>query len=494
MTKPVNDVSRRDFLRRSTLGAAAVGALQVSAAARVLGANERLRVGFVGVGSSRARCQAHIGTILKMQREGRNIEAAAICDVFNRYRDETACKIKSMGGVAPQVSGDYRDLLANRDLDVIVVATPDHWHARMTIEALEAGKAVYCERPMTHTIAESQEVLQAWKRTGGIVQVGVQSTSDGRWRAAHEFIRTGGIGKVLQAQTSYYRNSGMGQWRYYGLSHDMTPRNIDWPMFLGTQFGLADDMPFDRAKFGQWRCYWPFGHGLYSDLFVQQLTRMLVAAGVRYPRRVVSSGGIFLEYDGRDVPDTATLVADYEEGLQILITSTMCCDYPIEHCIRGHYGTLTFDSGNNKDGFDFIPERPQVTRQRDSQRKHTSAFKPVDETYAHWENFLEAIELRDPLHCHNPPDLGAAAVATVLLGAESYRTGRVMEWDNEQACIANSGEGYARQWEALSQGRSAPRQINGWSPANDNPQFSRQRPEDYQKLEGPWHDGRDPAV
>src|SRR5690606_5121747 len=180
----------------------------------------------------------------------------------------SAAKIKSRGGNDPLVTGDYREVLENPNVDVVCIATPDHWHAKQTIEAMQAGKDVYCEKPMTHTIQEAMDVVKAWKETGRVMQVGVQSTSDGRWKAANEFICQGNIGKVIQGQTEYYRNSGMGQWRYYGLSRDMTPQNIDWDMFLGHKFGLAPKMPFDRAKFAQWRCYWPFGSGLYTDLFV----------------------------------------------------------------------------------------------------------------------------------------------------------------------------------------------------------------------------------
>ena len=486
-------VSRRDFIRRSAVGAAAAGAaasvLTAANHSRAYAANQRLRVGFVGVGG---RCQAHIDSVLKLQAAGENIEAAAVCDVFNKNRDNSASKIKAKGGNDPIVTGDYRELINNKDIDVIVVATPDHWHARQTIDALKAGKHVYCEKPMTHTIQESQDVVAAWKSSGGIMQVGVQSTSDGRWKAANEFIRSGGIGKVMQGQTEYYRNSGMGQWRYYGLSHDMTPKNIDWKTFLGTEYGLAPDMPFDRAVYRQWRCYWPFGSGLYTDLFVHQLTRTITAAGVRYPRRVVGGGGIFLEYDGRDVPDTATIIADYDEGVQIFVTATMCCDYKIEQCIRGHHGTVVFDQST--DGFDFVPERPQVTRLRDVQKKHISAFKPKDDTLAHWQNFIEAIAKNDQQHCNNPPDLGAAAITTITMGAESYRFGKVLEWNAQQGKVVESGEGYARQWEKISKDRGAPRHIIGWNPENKDPLFSRQKPEDYQKLEGPWVGGKDPAA
>ncbi len=491
---PQSNVSRRDFMKNTAATAAAASAaasmFTAPASARAQGANDRLRIGFIGVGG---RCQAHINAVLNMQAEGQPVQAVAVCDVFNKNRETSAAKIKQRGGNDPIVTGDYREILENPEIDIVCIATPDHWHAKQTIEALQAGKHVYCEKPMTHTIQEAQDVVKAWKDTGKVMQVGVQSTSDGRWKAANEFIRAGNIGKVLQGQTEYYRNSGMGQWRYYGLSRDMTPQNIDWDMFLGHKFGLAPEMPFDRAKFAQWRCYWPFGSGLYTDLFVHQLTRTITAAGLRYPRRVVGGGGIFLEYDGRDVPDTATVVADYEEGVQMIVTATMCCDFKIQQCIRGHHGTVLFDM--SKDGFDFIPERPQVTRLRDVQNQHISAFKPKDETHAHWENFLEAVGKNDPQACNNPPDLGAAAIVTITMGAESYRNGLVYEWDAEQGKIKESGKDYASMWEQISHERGEPRHITGWNPKDKDPSFSRQVPPTYQKLEGPWaNPTTDPAA
>jgi predicted dehydrogenase len=489
-----SNVSRRDFIKSTAVGAAAASAaasmFTVPASARALGANDRIRVGFIGTGG---RCQAHINTVLQMQAEGKPVQAVAVCDVYNKNRETSAAKIKNRGGNDPLVTGDYREVLENPDVDVVCIATPDHWHAKQTIEAMQAGKDVYCEKPMTHTIQEAMDVVKAWKDTGRVMQVGVQSTSDGRWKAAHEFICKGGIGKVIQGQTEYYRNSGMGQWRYYGLSRDMTPQNIDWDMFLGHKFGLAPKMPFDRAKFAQWRCYWPFGSGLYTDLFVHQLTRTITAAGVRFPRRVVGGGGIFLEYDGRDVPDTATVVADYGEGLQIFVTATMCCDYKIQQCIRGHHGTVLFDM--SKDGFDFIPERPQVTRLRDVTPAHISAFRPKDETYAHWENFFEAVGKKDQQACNNPPDLGAAAIVTITMGAESYRNGKVYEWDAEKGQVKESGTEYASEWEKISHERGEPRHIAGWNPTDKDPMFSRQKPPTYQSLEGPWADDKtDPAA
>src|SRR5438445_6861114 len=151
----------------------------------------------------------------------------------------------------------------------------------------------------------------------------------------------------MQVQTSYYRNSSMGQWRYYPLVEEMNPKTVDWKMFLGTAFGLAPDQPFNRAKYAQWRCYWDFGGGMYTDLFVHQLTHLIQAMGVRFPRRVVGAGGLYLEYDGRDVPDVATVVADYDEGCQVIISATMCNDTQLGEVIRGRLATIKFTGGGD---------------------------------------------------------------------------------------------------------------------------------------------------
>src|SRR5262249_936389 len=156
---------------------------------------------------------------------------------------------------------------------------------------------------------------------------------------AYDMIRKGEIGHVCQAQTSYYRNYIGGQWRYYELVKEMNPKTVDWDMFLGHQFSVTPSVPlgpqmkFDRAVFGQGRCYWPFGGGMFTDLFVHQTTHMIAAMGVRYPTRVMGGGGIYLEYDERDVPDVATIVADYDEGYQLIVTATMINDHPIEEVI-----------------------------------------------------------------------------------------------------------------------------------------------------------------
>lgn len=484
-------LTRRGFLGSQATAITAGGALALAAplVVRGRGLSERLRIGFVGTGN---RAATHLAVTIKMQQSGGRVEPAAVCDVYSLHRRRAAERIEKATGNRPRQTADYRELLDDESIDAVCIATPDHWHAKQILDALAAGKHIYCEKPMTHTADEAQQVLQAWQASDRVVQVGAQRTSDPRWKEANRYIREGRIGKVVQAHTEYCRNSRSGQWRYYELTREMTPKNIDWPMFLGTQFGLAPEMPFDRALFRQWRCYWPFSLGLFSDLFVHRITEMLVALGVRFPRRVTAGGGIFLEYDQRDVPDTVTLVADYDEGLQLVVSGTMVNAFGLGHLIRGYYGTIKFDLAS--DGFDLEPERPQITQDFDVEPKHVEAARPEDETYAHWENFVDAVFRGEPAACHNPPDLGAAAVAVAALGAESYRRGQVFEWDAAAGKARPSSPDYAEQWETMSKQRAAPRHVPGFSPARKDPAFSRQVAPEHQRLAGPWaNENTDPA-
>ncbi len=315
-------------------------------------------------------------------------------------------------------------MIAKEDLDAVSIATPDHWHARQILDALAADLHVYCEKPMTKSVEEALDVVRAWEKSGRVMQVGVQGTSMPVLDLAREKLNEGLIGKVLMFQTEYFRNSYWGQWRNYELTKDMNPKTINWDLWLGKDEGLAEDQPFDREVYKQWRRFWPFGSGMYTDLFVHRMTWMLKATGLLYPGRVVGAGGIYLEYDGRTVPDVATVAADYPEGVHGLISSTMCnAETPLRRVIRGHFGSLVMQDN----GFDFIPERPQVTKNSKLVEQHFAAPKTNAEdnlNATHFANWLDAIEARDPQRCHNPPDLGAAAVTAVILGREAIGKAR----------------------------------------------------------------------
>jgi predicted dehydrogenase len=485
---PTLPLSRRDFLAASAAGAA-LAAVPALAATSTKSPNSRLRLGFIGVGG---RAQAHLDSASQIQKEAQTIEIASVCDVFNRYRDQAVAKIRDRVGYEPKATGDYREIISDSTIDAVVIATPDHWHARQTLAALAAGKHVYCEKPMTHTIDEALAVHKAWKESGRVMQVGVQSTSLPVWQAINKRITDGGIGKVLQYQTEFFRNSDCGQWRYYELTEDMSPKNIDWKMFLGTELGLAPEMPFDRAVYGQWRCYWPFGSGMFTDLFVHRTTSMLAATGLRFPGRVVGAGGIYLEYDGRDVPDVATVVADFPEGVQGLVTATMCCeDTPIKQLIRGHYGSVVLGTGEEFSGYDFVAERPQVTHDRSYKSGHVEVGKVENTSLAHFQNFVDAVRADDPGAVNCSPELGAAAMTIVKLGARSYREGKVFHFDSDTMTYSDGNNSWAKGWEDMSHAGAKPKHVPGWHAGDKG---SLLVPKPYQKLAGPWTGGIDPAA
>src|SRR5205823_4197100 len=173
---------------------------------------------------------------------------------------------------------------------------------------------VYVEKPMTRTAEEAVAVLDAWQRTGRVVTVGVQSMADGVWVKAFDLVRSGGIGHVAHGQTGAFRNDARGQWRFYRLAPTMTPQTVDWDLFLGHRFELAGrrvgpspkEVAFDRAAFAQWRCLADFSGGPLTDLLTPHVTHLTAAMGVRFPARVTAGGGLYLEYDGRSVPDVVT--------------------------------------------------------------------------------------------------------------------------------------------------------------------------------------------
>jgi predicted dehydrogenase len=488
-----SDISRRGFLKSTSTTAIAAGAFasaSTSSAKEGASSAATIRVGFVGVGSR--GFGAHVRRMVKLKNDGQPIELVAVCDVFNENREKAAAYIAEKNGNTPEQYEDHREMYKKAGLDAVCIATPDHWHAKQAIESLEAGLDVYCEKPMTKTAEEAIEVLQLWKKSGQVMQVGVQSTSLPVWAEVNKRLTSGQLGKVLMYQTEFFRNSAMGQWKYYKLTESMNPKNINWNKWLGLEDGLAEDRPFDRAVYRQWRRFWPFGSGMFTDLFVHRTTSMLKATGLRFPGRVAGSGGLYVEYDGRDVSDVATVVADFHEGVQGMVTATMACqNTPIRQLIRGHFGSFVFGNGEEFESFDYVPERPQVTRNSKLKEETIPVDKVKDATYAHFKNWIEAMVARDPAMCNNPTDLGAAAIVTVILGARSYREGKIFHFDPDTLTIHDGDSSWAKAWEARSAARQKPNHIAGWS-AGDHGSVLEEP--DHMKLAGPWIDGKDPQV
>lgn len=493
-------VDRRKFLRAAATGAA--WTLPASSYAAIVGSNDRLRVGVLGCG---ARGQAHLHLLTQMP----DVTTVAVCDVWDGVVEEyeqtfggSTTRRRFAQGLYPAaakagldstdpvaVTKDYRRVLDRADVDVVCVATPDHWHARMTLDALAAGKDVFCETPLTRTSAEAVAVLDALTRHSRVLTAGAQMLADPVWRAARDVIRTGRIGPIAHLSTGVFRNDIRGQWRFLRLVPEMTPKSVAWDLWLGHRFAVAGvpigpspaECLFDRATFAQWRCDARFSGGPFTDLLGHAVTRLLAAAGLRFPGRVSGSGGLYLEHDGRDVPDVATITADFDIGCHLVVTGSTLTAYPLEEVIRGRHGAVKFVRG----GFQVIRDDPcgrsGLPSRLDRPLEPTEVVtveSPRNESEAFWRDFLDCVRRRDRATLC-PPDLGAAAAVVVSLAQQGYRDGCAYGWDHEQRVAVPADVAWAKRWNQRSQ--------HGGSSAELQPPSS-------QRFAGPWRGGEDPAA
>jgi len=279
--------SRRHFLKSAT-AAGIVAAQKVSA-------NDRLQIALIGaggMGSGDTRYQlAFPGVAL-----------VAVCDVY----DGRLTHAKEVWGNQLFTTRDYREILARKDVDAVIIATPDHWHSRITIAALDAGKDVYCEKPMVHFIEEGKDVIAAQQRSGKILQVGSQYVSSLVYQKARELLQAGAIGQLNMVEAWLDRNTAIGAWQY-SIPPDASPDNIDWDRFLGN----APKVPFEPVRLFRWRNYRDYGTGVAGDLFVHLLSGLHYATRSTGPTRVMATGGLRYWKDGRDVPDVMLALLDY---------------------------------------------------------------------------------------------------------------------------------------------------------------------------------------
>jgi predicted dehydrogenase len=396
--------------RRHLLAGSAV-AMTAKSYAAIPGANDRLKIGVIGCGGM---ATGHMRTLVRM-REAENFEFAAVCDLFDK-RTEASAKLTE----APNKYRDYRKLLENKDVDYVLIGTPEHWHAQVTLDAADAGKHVYCEKPMTYNVEEAKRVVAKVKQTGIKMQVGVQGTSDDSYITANKYIKDGALGKVLLAQIDYSRNSKKDDFLWTPPDPDVKPGvNFDWNMWQGT----AKKRPFDPDRFHHWRRYWDYSSGIASDLFIHRVTRIIKSCGLTFPSRAVATGGKFAWPDTMgEVPDTMNILLDYPEGMTVQLVSSMGNDTQIHHMIRGHRATLFFD----REGFHIAPQRAFEDEAKMIIHKKSGA----EDIGLHHKNLQAAIRKDEPLNCDCT--LGYYGVVAAAMGVESLRKLRYVAWDKSK--------------------------------------------------------------
>jgi len=280
--------------RRSLLQAGTALAAQVSAA-QTRSANDKIRIATIGHGGMG---QGDTG----FARSIPGVELVAVCDLYDGRLEHA----KELYGSQIFTTRDYREILSRKDIDSVIIATPDHWHSTISIAAMEAGKDVYCEKPMVHAISEGKSVIDAQERTGRMFQVGSQYVTSLVYQKARELFQSGSIGTLNMVEAWLDRNSSIGAWEY-SIPPDATPATVDWDRFLGN----APKRPYDNKRFFRWRNYQDYGTGVAGDLFVHLLSGLHTVTGSIGPERILSTGGLRFWKDGRDVPDVMNAMLDY---------------------------------------------------------------------------------------------------------------------------------------------------------------------------------------
>src|SRR5882672_10133073 len=395
--------------RREFLGAAALSA------SRVLGANDRINVGIIGVGGMGF---AHV----RMLKPKTHVRIIAVSDIYTERKKRAR---EYLGLAEKDVHHDYKELLARSDVDAVFVVTPDHWHYRMAMDALDAGKDVYVQKPMAYRIEEAKSMAERVKKTGRVLQVGSQYASEPQYFRAREAVAQGLIGKPLWAQGTYCRNTYHGEWNYE-IDAEGTEDNIDWKRFLGS----APKRPFSQDRFFRWRKYWDYSGGIATDLLYHRLVPFLVVLGPQFPVRVSANGGIYVHKD-REVPDTISTTIEYPD-FQVIMSSSMAADLPGAHLapvIYGHEGTIEFR------GEELIVTPEPIYAKSGRTPTHIPA-ETTNLHMAHMENFFDCMRSRKPPNLN--ADFGYKAMVAIGMGVEAYRESRQLAFDPQLERVVKS--------------------------------------------------------
>jgi len=443
-------VTRRAFLQNTATAAGAsllsgsnlLRAEPVPSAAEAAPASDRVRFGIVGVGME--------GTgLLTTAIQLRGVECVAAADLYDG-RHELA---KEIVGKPIRTTLRYKELLDAKDIDAIIVAVPDHWHKQVVVDAVNAGKDVYCEKPMSHTAADGVEMVAAATKTDRIVQIGAQRTSSVICAKAKKLIEDGAIGELNMVEMTYGRNDPTGAWEY-PPPPDLSPQTLDWDTWLGT----APKKPFDPLAFARWRCWKEYGTGVAGDLMVHLISGMQFVLGInKPPSRASATGGIFRWKDGRNMPDMHAVLFEYD-NIPMYVRLSLDCESPEITRFQGPKGAIEMKefslSYTPQGGVDTSPSyytasyparlRNPYVKQWHEEHDPTPGQEPAPEAQSwsgndyddlrpHLWKFFEAVRSRKPVV--QDVVFGHHAALACHLANESYFRKTPVRWDESSHTI-----------------------------------------------------------
>jgi predicted dehydrogenase len=405
---------RRDFLRQSAVlagAASALGAPWVIAEQRVRGANDRIGIGYIGTGG---RAGAHIGIGLQLKAQGL-CETVAVCDV---YGPRVRAAAEKTGG---KIYRNYHELLADPRVDVVCIATPDRHHAQQAIDAVRAGKDVYCEKPLTHwsQFDLAKRIDEEATKHKRIVQVGTQFVADDVYAQVRKLIADGIVGKILHVQAAFFRRGDWGERMDIPDPNAQPGPDLDWQQFLGD----APKVEYSVSRFFQWRMYWDYAGGPATDLLVHTFTPVFCMLGLDYPERVMGGGGTF-EYS-REVPDQCNILVDYAGGPSVVLMNSLSNHVGTKHVLRGTDGIIEFEAGDRSG-----PGVRIVPFSKNDKKEISLPWQGMGDTAKMWRNLLECVRTRQEPYC--PVSLGLRVQTPLIMGILSHRENKVARFDKEK--------------------------------------------------------------
>lgn len=417
---PSAHVPRRAFLRGAAAG---ILAAPYISRGQVLGANDRIGVGFIGAGG---RSGAHMGMVKHLKEAGMAVDLVAVCDI---YRPRRMKKKEQFGMVRDYAT--HRELLADRDVDVVCIATPDHHHGYQALDALQSGKGIYCEKPVTHwrQFDLTKKLADAAAASPCCLQIGTQAMSDSAWHQMKALVREGLIGKPLFGETGFFRVGDFGERGMPVDDPNAKPGpDLDWEAFLGD----APKRAFSVDRLFRWRLFEDYAGGPVTDLYPHCLTQVVSILGVGFPGNVVALGGIHVyPYELRDVPDTFNLIAQYPENITISVLGTQGNDFQNapkrgagQRCpaIRGTEGTLTIAPSNREIQFTGI-ERPGA------KAPQKIPIERAENNTDLWRNLLDCVRSGKKADLWSPMDLAFRAQTVLQMAMLGFKAGKTARFD-----------------------------------------------------------------
>ncbi len=445
----MHQLDRRSFLKAATAASAGtmltggVGSLAIaqSEPSQPVSANDHIQIALIGAGG-----QGMGDTKTALQVPG--VKLLAVADCYNGRLEHA----KELWGDDIFTARDYNEILARKDVDAVIIGTPDHWHKQAGIDAMKAGKDVYCEKPMIHLYSDGPEMIEASRSTGRILQVGSQRVSSMIYLKAKELLDAGAIGQLNMVTAHWNRNSSMGAWNYT-VPDDASPQTCDWPRFLGT----APRIPFNAEHFFQWRKWKAYGSGVAGDLFVHLFSGTHFITGSKGPTRGMATGGLRFWNDGRDADDVVLGLFDYPEGFNLSVGVNFVDGGEESEGLMftGSEGTMEIDG--NSVSVNRVPretepgltigtftlamqKKMQAEYDRKYPRKHPGgtpaagyekyvAPEGYSDSYDHFKNFFRSVRSRQPVV--EDAVFGFRAAGAALLSNLSIERGAVVNWDPE---------------------------------------------------------------